>query len=75
MTSVPPKQEPAAFISYSRADSEFALQLARDLKAAGAHVWLDQLDIHAGHEWDNAIEAALVAAPQMLLILSPSSAS
>jgi CHASE2 domain-containing sensor protein len=75
MTPVPPTHEPAAFISYSRNDSEFALGLARDLKAAGARVWLDQLDIDAGHEWDDAIEAALIEAPQMLLILSPSSAS
>jgi hypothetical protein len=70
-----PSHDAAAFISYSRADTEFALRLAQDLKAAGAQVWLDQLDIHAGHEWDNAIEAALVEAPQMLLVLSPDSAS
>ena len=75
MSQPTPAQEVAAFISYSRADSEFALRLAQDLKAAGAHVWLDQLDIHAGHEWDNAIEAALVGAQQMLLILSPDSAN
>jgi hypothetical protein len=75
MSQPTPAQEAAAFISYSRADSEFALRLAQDLKAAGAHVWLDQLDIHAGHEWDNAIEAALVGAQQMLLILSPDSAN
>ena len=75
MTPVPPEHEAAAFISYSREDSEFALRLARDLKAAGAEIWLDQLDIHPGHEWDDAIEAALVAAPLMLLILSPASAS
>ena len=35
----------AAFFSYSREDSEFALRLAKDLKAAGANVWLDRLDI------------------------------
>jgi len=73
MTS--PAQEAAAFISYSREDSEFALRLARDLKAAGINVWLDQLDIEAGHEWDNAIEGALTQAPRMILILSPASAA
>ena len=53
--------EPAqsAFISYSRDDSEFALRLAQDLKAAAASVWLDQLDIRPGVMWDNAIEDAL----------------
>lgn len=69
-----PAQDSAAFISYSREDSEFALRLAQDLKAAGAHVWLDQLDIAYGHPWDNAIEQALGEAVQMLIILSPSSA-
>jgi hypothetical protein len=64
---------PAAFISYSREDSDFALRLARDLKAAGAPVWLDQLDIHPGRPWDNAIEDALLASQQMLVILSPTS--
>jgi len=49
----------SAFVSCSRDDSEFALRLARDLKAAGARVWLDQLDIEPGHPWDNAIEEAL----------------
>jgi TIR domain/Sel1 repeat len=69
-----PAHEPAAFISYSRDDSEFALRLAQDLKAAGASVWLDQLDIPPGRPWDNAIEDALSDAPQMLIVLSPSSA-
>jgi TIR domain/Sel1 repeat len=64
----------AAFISYSREDSEFALRLARDLKRASAQVWLDQLDIRPGQPWDNAIEDALLDAQEMLLILSPSSA-
>ena len=53
---------PAAFVSYSREDSEFVLRLARDLKAAGANVWLDQLDIQPGHAWDSMIESALIAA-------------
>jgi TPR repeat protein len=66
--------EQSAFVSYSREDSEFALRLTQDLKASGAHVWLDQLDIPPGYPWDNAIEDALNTAPQMLLILSPNSA-
>jgi TPR repeat protein len=63
----------SAFISYSREDSEFALRLAQDMKAAGANVWLDQIDIKLGHPWDDAIEDALTEAPQMLVILSPAS--
>ncbi len=68
-----PDSRPAAIISYSREDSEFALRLAQDLRAAGASVWIDQLDIKPGTPWDNAIEDALIAAPQMLVILSPTS--
>ena len=36
------------FFSYSRTDSEFVLKLAKDLRKAGANIWLDQLDIKAG---------------------------
>jgi hypothetical protein len=68
-----PPEAPTAFFSYSREDSKFALQLAQDLKAAGANVWIDQLDIDPGQEWDSAVEAAVTQAPRMLLILSPSS--
>jgi hypothetical protein len=73
MTTPAPAQEPAAFISYSRADSEFALKLAQDLKAAGIEVWLDQLDIRPGHEWDDAIEGALTRANRVIMVLSPTS--
>jgi tetratricopeptide (TPR) repeat protein len=62
-----------AFFSYSRNDSEFALRLAEDLKAAGQNVWLDQLDIVPGQQWDRAIEEELNRSPRILVILSPSS--
>jgi hypothetical protein len=62
-----------AFFSYSRTDSEFALRLAGDLKAAGLNVWLDQLDIVPGQQWDRAVEEELTRSPRMLVILSPSS--
>jgi TPR repeat protein len=68
-----PGQGSAAFVSYSREDSEFALRLAQDLKAAGANVWLDQLELVPGRAWDNSIEDALLGAQQMLVILSPTS--
>jgi TIR domain len=62
-----------AFFSYSRRDSEFALRLAGDLKAAGKSVWIDQLDIVPGEQWDRAIEKDLGRSPIMLVILSPAS--
>jgi TonB family protein len=64
---------PAAFFSYCRADSDFALRLAGDLKAAGADVWLDQLDIIPGQRWDRAVEDTLTNCPRMVVILSPAS--
>lgn len=68
--AVPP---PLAFFSYSRQDSEFALRLASELRAAGASVWLDQLDIRPGQRWDHSVEEALRDCPCLLVILSPES--
>lgn len=62
------------FISYSRADGEFALQLARDLRKAGIDIWLDRLDIPPGARWDRAVEEALNTCERLLIVLSPSSA-
>jgi len=61
------------FISYAREDSDFALKLAKDLRHAGADLWIDQLDIKAGERWDRSIEKALEVCSGMLLILSPDS--
>jgi len=66
---------PLAFFSYARDDSQFALQLAKDLKSSGVSVWLDQLDIRPGQRWDKAVEHALAGCPSVLAILSPSSVS
>lgn len=63
------------FFSYSRTDSAFVLRLAKDLRDAGAELWLDQLDIKAGSHWDSSIEAALKTAPRLIVILSPASVS
>jgi hypothetical protein len=62
-----------AFFSYSREDSEFVLNVARDLKAAGSNVWLDQMDILPGQRWDEAVERALAGCPRVLVVLSPAS--
>ena len=62
-----------AFVSYSRADTDFVLRLCQDLRAAGASIWLDKLDIHPGEEWDEAIERGLSECGRMLVVLSPNS--
>jgi sulfatase modifying factor 1 len=66
-------QGPRTFISYAREDSEFALKLARDLRQAGANIWVDQLDIVGGARWDHAVQQALDDCPRMVVILSPAS--
>jgi hypothetical protein len=63
------------FLSYAREDSEIALKLTRDLKAAGVPIWLDQLDIPPGKRWDRAVEAALQGSKCLLVLLSPNSVS
>ncbi len=68
---MPQEDVPIAFFSYCREDSDFALKLAADLKDAGAHVWIDQLDIEPGTPWDRAVEEALTHSPRMLVVLSP----
>jgi hypothetical protein len=66
---------PTIFVSYAREDSGVALKLSRDLKSAGARLWLDQLDIPPGERWDRAVEAALERSKCLLVILSPRSVS
>lgn len=62
------------FFSYSRKDAEsFAFKLASDLRAAGARVWIDQLDIPPGRNWDEEIEKALNASKYILFIASEKS--
>ena len=61
------------FFSYSRSDSDFVLKLAKNLRDAGADLWLDQLDIVAGSHWDNSVEAALNSASKLIVILSSAS--
>ena len=62
-----------AFVSYSREDLEFVSRLAKDLKATGAKVWMDKLDIRPGQRWEVEAQAALDACRRMLVILSPAS--
>jgi formylglycine-generating enzyme required for sulfatase activity len=61
------------FFSYARKDSEFVLRVAKDLRAVGASLWLDQLDIVAGQRWDRAVEEALKICQGLIVVLSPES--
>jgi len=68
-----PVEESKIFFSYARADAEFVLRLAKDLRSAGINLWMDQLDIRPGDRWDSAVEKALRACQYLLVILSPAS--
>jgi len=64
---------PKTFLSYARADAEFALKLANQLKTNGADLWIDCLDIPAGVRWDRAVQKSLNDCECLLLLLSPRS--
>ena len=61
------------FLSYSRKDSEFVLDIAKTLRDAGANIWLDQLDIEPGTSWDDSVENALQNSDTLLIFLSNTS--
>jgi hypothetical protein len=61
------------FVSYSSKDRPFALGLVKELQKLGANLWIDQLGIKLGENWDNAIEEALDKSETLMLILSSKS--
>jgi len=61
------------FLSYSSNDRPFALGFAKELQKQGVNVWIDQLGIKLGENWDNAIEEALDKSNTFLLLISPTS--
>ena len=61
------------FLSYSRSDERIALRLAKDLRAGGIAMWVDQLDIRPSEHWDKAIERAVASCRGLVVILSPRS--
>jgi CRP-like cAMP-binding protein len=65
--------EHEVFISYARADAEFAKKLATGLRRLGIAVWLDVYSITAGKSWARQVGDALDRCEVMLLIVSPRS--
>jgi CRP-like cAMP-binding protein len=64
---------PNVFLSYARADAEFATRLANDLTRQKIDVWLDIYRIDPGKSWGRQIGEALDSCQVMLLVLSPNS--
>ena len=61
------------FVSYSSNDRPFAIKLTEELEKLGANIWIDQLGIELGENWDGAIEKALDDSNSFLLLISPTS--
>jgi WD40 repeat protein len=63
------------FISYSRADKEFARRLHDALAARGRDVWVDWEDIPLTADWWKEIQENIEAANAFLFVISPHSAA
>jgi hypothetical protein len=72
-TGMASEKQNLVFISYSRINKDFALELANELRASGFNIWFDLLDIPTGSRWDDEIESALERCEIFMVILTPSS--
>ncbi|MEZ4668661.1 MAG: toll/interleukin-1 receptor domain-containing protein [Anaerolineae bacterium] len=58
------------FVSYSRADKDYAYRLADDLTAHGFSVWIDKRIEH-GSDWFDEIQQAIYHADAVVVVMSP----
>lgn len=59
------------FLSYARAESEFAHKLAADLKNAGWSLWVDTWEIKTGQDWRRKLELGVNNCVALISVLSP----
>jgi hypothetical protein len=59
------------FISYSRANTDFARDLYAKLQALGFTLWRDRNDMEGGDDWWRQIQEAIENVDTMILVLSP----
>ncbi|MFB2895498.1 TIR domain-containing protein [Aerosakkonemataceae cyanobacterium BLCC-F50] len=69
----PPLESIDIFISYSRADSDFARKLNDTLQMQGKTTWFDQESIASGSDFQQEIYRGIKACDNFLFILSPRS--
>jgi hypothetical protein len=69
----PPASSLDVFISYSRADSDFARKLNDALQIQGKTTWFDQESIASGANFQQEINRGIEACDNFLFILSPRS--
>ncbi len=58
------------FLSYAKENSKIARQLRDRLETLGISVWLDDVDLLPGQEWDLEIAEAIAKAHVVILCLS-----
>ena len=63
------------FISYSRKDLDIVRQLKEDLERHGFKIWMDEYNIIAGTEWEDAIRENIRLSSIVLYLVSPTSRS
>ncbi|MEO1552671.1 MAG: toll/interleukin-1 receptor domain-containing protein [Pseudomonadota bacterium] len=61
------------FLSYSREDTGFALELVNALQACGFEAFIDQEDIAPGEPWEQRLGGLIESADTVVYILSPDS--
>ena len=69
----PPGISLDVFVSYSRADSDFARKLNDGLQRQGKRTWFDQESIASGADFQQEIYKGIEASDHFLFILSPKS--
>lgn len=64
---------PQVFISYSKADADWARSFAEALKQRGVRVWLDQFQIAAGESLREGLETGLRESDVFVALFDPAS--
>ncbi|HEY9670467.1 MAG TPA: TIR domain-containing protein [Waterburya sp.] len=69
----PPESSLEIFISYSRADSDFARKLNEELQSYGKTTWFDQESIPPGSDFQQEIYQGIANSDNFLFVISPRS--
>ncbi len=67
----PPDQSLDVFISYSRADTDFARKINEALQIQGKTAWFDQESISSGADFQQEIQKGIEQCDNFLFIISP----
>jgi hypothetical protein len=67
----PAANERLVFVSHAGEDTWVARQIAREIKASGAHTFLDDTDIDIGGEFEEVMRAFLDRADELLILVTP----